>query len=94
MFKNCASFIDCISKINNTQIDIVKDLDVFMPMYNLIEYSDSYSKISWIMWQYYRDESALTNASVIDNFPGNSASFKFKQKITSQTGNYGTKIWK
>ena len=40
-FKNCARFINCISEINNTQIDNAKDIDIVMPMYNLIEYSDN-----------------------------------------------------
>ena len=62
-----------------------------MPMYNLIEYSNKYSKTSGSLWQYYRDEPAVTNSSALDNFPGNSASFIFKQKITSSTGNNGTK---
>ena len=44
--KNCASFTDCISQINNAQIDNRKDIDVVMLMYNLIENSHSYSKIS------------------------------------------------
>ena len=39
---NCALFTDCISEINNSQIDNAKDIDVVMPMYNLIEYSDNY----------------------------------------------------
>ena len=39
IFKNCAEFNDCIREINNTQVDNAKDLDVVMPMYNLIEYS-------------------------------------------------------
>ena len=43
-FKNCAAFINCISEINNTQIDNAKDIDIVMPMYNLIEYSDNYAK--------------------------------------------------
>ena len=42
IFKNCAPFTDCRSKIDNTQIDNAKDLDVAMPMYSLIEYSDNY----------------------------------------------------
>ena len=37
IFKNCASFTNCISKINNTQIDNAKFIDIVMPMYNLIE---------------------------------------------------------
>ena len=43
IFKNCARFTDSISEINNTQVDNAKDVDVVMPMYNLIEYSDNYS---------------------------------------------------
>ena len=45
IFKNCAPFTRCIRKINNTQIDNVKDIEI-VPMYNLIEYSDNYSKTS------------------------------------------------
>ena len=53
-----------------------------MPIYNLIEYSDNYCET---LWQYYRDERSLNNPSFVNNSPGNSASFKFKQKITSET---------
>ena len=45
-FKNCAPFTKCISRINNTDIDNVHDIDIVMPMYNLLEYSDNYSKTS------------------------------------------------
>ena len=53
-----------------------------MPMYNLIEYSNSQSKTSGSLWQYYRDEPALTDTGAIANFyaANNSVSFKFKQK--------------
>ena len=43
-FKNCAPFTNCISEINNTQVDNAKEFDIVMPMYNLIEYSDNYAK--------------------------------------------------
>ena len=56
VFKNCAPFTNCISEINNTQVDNAKDIDIVMPMYNLIEYSDNYAKTSGSLWQYYRDE--------------------------------------
>ena len=46
VFENCAPFTDCISEINNTQIENANYIDVVMPMYNLIEYSDNYSKRS------------------------------------------------
>ena len=62
-----------------------------MPMYNLIKYSDNYSKTSGSLWQYYRDKPALNDDSNIANYPGNSALFKFKQKITGSTRDDGIK---
>ena len=53
VFKNCAPFISCISKINKTQVDSAKDIDIVMPMYNLIEYSDNYARTSGSLWQYF-----------------------------------------
>ena len=50
-FKNCAPFTNCISEINNTQVDNAKDIDIVMPMYNLIEYSDNYVKTSSNFWR-------------------------------------------
>ena len=50
IFKNCAPFINCISEINNTQVDYAKHIDIVMPMYNLIEYSGNYSKTSGSLW--------------------------------------------
>ena len=55
IFKNCAPFIKCISKINNTQIDDAEYIDIVMPMYNLIEYSNNYLKTSGSLWQYCLD---------------------------------------
>ena len=90
VFKNYAPFSDCISEINNTQVDNAKDLNVVMLLYNLLEYSDYYSKTSWSLWQYYRDEPALDNAGNIVNFPGNSFLFKFKIGVTWETPNVGS----
>ena len=81
IFKNCVPFADCISKINNTQIDNAKDIDVLMPIYNLMEYIDNYSETSGSLWKYYRDKPVLTDAGAADNFLGNRASFKLKKKI-------------
>ena len=53
VFKSCAPFTNCISEINNTEIDNAKDIDVVMPMYNLLEYSNNYSKTFGNLWQYY-----------------------------------------
>ena len=52
--KNCVPFTDCMSEINNTQVDNTKDIDVVMSMCSLIEYSDNYSKISGGLWLYCR----------------------------------------
>ena len=89
MSKNCASFTNCISEINNRKVDDAQYIDIVMPMYNLIEYSDVYSKISGSLWQSYRDELALDNNNNIIDFPANNNSilFNFKQKITGQIGN-------
>ena len=76
-FKNCAPFTKCISKINNTDIDNAHDIDIVMPMYNLLEYSDNYSKTSGSLWQYYQDDP---NDNLTD-----SESFKSKAKITGST---------
>ena len=76
IFTNCAPFTDCISYVNNTQIDNAKHIDVVMPIYNLIEYSNNYPKTSRSLWQYYRDDSN-------DNM-AESESFKYKIKITGK----------
>ena len=93
VFKNCALFTHCISEKNNTQIDNPKDIDVVMPMHNLMEYSDNYSKTSGSLGNNIeiRDNPALNNDSALVDFPGNSALFKFNEKATGSTGNYDTK---
>ena len=50
IFKNCAPFTSCISRINNTQVDDAQYIDVVMPIYILIECSDNYLKTSEISW--------------------------------------------
>ena len=87
IFKNCAPFTNCISKINNTQIDNAEYIDIVMPMYNLIEYSDNYSKTSGSLWQYCKDIPAVNDDGAIVDFNGANAtnSFNFKVKITGQT---------
>ena len=93
IFKNCAPFSNCIREVNNMQIDNAKDIDIVMPMYNLIEYSDNYAKLSGSLWQYCKDIPALNaNDEIIIFAEGNlTDSFNFKLKITGRTGNNGTK---
>ena len=93
IFKNCAPFTNCISEVNNTQIDNAKDIDIVMPMYNLIEYSYNYAKTTGSLWQYCKDIPSRDANDEITVFNANNLtdSFKFKAKITGQTGNDGTK---
>ena len=93
VFKNCAPFTNCISEINNTQIDNAKDIDIVMHMYNLIEYSDNYAKTTGSLWQYCKDIPAKNNNNQIVNFmAGNlTDSFNFKVKFTGQNDDDGTK---
>ena len=82
IFKNCALFTNCISKINNTQVDNTHDTDIVMSMYNyfiMYNASDNYSKTSG------RDEPALDNNNAITNFNTINFTtnlFKIKEKIT------------
>ena len=89
IFKNCAPFTNCISEINNTDLDNAKDLDILMPVYNLIEYSDNCSKTSGSLWQYTKDIPAVNNNNAIIDCTNNNltVSFNFKVKMTDQTGN-------
>ena len=75
--KNCAPFIKCNLEINDKHVDTAESLDIVMPMYNLIEYSDNYQDSSATLYQYKRDEPPEANA--IDNLTANnSSSFKYK----------------
>ena len=87
IFKNFSPFTNCISKINNTQIGNAEYIDIVMSMYNLIEYSDNYSKTSRSLWQYCKEIPAVNNAGNVVDFNGTNAtdSFNFKTKITGQT---------
>ena len=79
-FKNKVPFINCISKINHVQIDGAGDIDVVMPMYNLLEYSKNYGETTGSLWNYYRDEPS-------NHLSSNSESFKCKTSITRNTCN-------
>ena len=94
ILKNNAPFISNISKINGVLVENVEDLEIVMPMYNLLEYSKNYSKTSASLWNYYRDE--LTDETNDNNCPNknvvNSKSFKYKTSITGSTYNVSRRI--
>ena len=93
IFKNCAPFTNCISEIDNMQIDKANDIDIVIPMYNLIEYSDNYAKTTGSLWQYCKDMPSRNNNDeiIIFRFNNTTNSFNFKAKITGQTGDDGAK---
>ena len=79
-FKNNAPFRSCISKINSTVIDNLEDIDIVMPMYNLLEYSQNCSMTSGSLWNYYRDE-----IDDVDNIASDGKSLTHKTKIVTNT---------
>ena len=88
IFKNRAPFTNCINK---TQIDNAQYTDIVIPMYNLIGYSDNYSKTSGSLWQYYKEIPALDDNGAIVNFDGtnDTDSFKFKSNTIGKSNNNG-----
>ena len=75
--KNCAPFTKCNLEIYDEHVDTAENLDITMPMYNLIEYSDNYQDSSAILYQYKRDEPPEDD-NVADLTADNSSSFKYK----------------
>ena len=78
--KNCAPFTKCNLEINDEHVDTAENLDIEMPMYNLIEYSDNYQDSSATLYQYKRDEPPEADA-VADLTANNSDSLKYKIKV-------------
>ena len=76
-FKNNAPFINCILKINGIKTDNAEDLDVVMPVYNLLEYNKNCRKTTDSLWNYYRDEPS-------NHLSSNSESFKYKTSIVKK----------
>ena len=90
ILKNNVPFVSCITRINGELIEDADDLDIVIPMYNLLEYSKNYRKnIGSLYNYYYRDE--LSNDADDNNFDNikvvNSNKFKYKNKIIGNTYN-------
>ena len=76
--KNCVPFTKCNLEINDEHVDPAENLDIVMPMYNLIEYSDNYQDSSATLYQYKRDEPPDNNVNLTAD---NSTSFKYKVNL-------------
>ena len=87
ILKNNYPFRSCISKMNNTFINNEADLDIVMPTYNLLEYSENYSRTSETLRNYYRDE--LSNSDN-ENNDGNNFRINNNKTITSKSFEYKT----
>ena len=94
ILKSNGPFVSCITRINGELIEDADDLDIVMPMYNLLEYSKNYRKTIGSLHNYYRDE--LSNDNDDNNFRNNKAvnsnSFKYKNKIIGNTYNIDATI--
>ena len=81
-FKNCAPFTRYATHINDEHVETAENLDIIMPMYNLIEYSDNYADPSGSLYQFKRDESPMKDVENPLNVAlDNSASFKYKASL-------------
>ena len=83
IFKNCATFEKCRTEINETFVDEADFINITMPMYNLIEYSDNYSDTSGSLWQFKRDEIEGN----VDLAVNNSSSYKYKSSFITDRNN-------
>ena len=75
-FKNCAPFEKC--RTDENFVDDAQHINIAMPMYNLIEYSDNYFDTSGSLWQFKRDEIDVDLTVNAQYIPNNSSSFKYK----------------
>ena len=80
-FKNCVPFRKCITHINDEHVDNADNLDIIMPMYNLIEYSDNYWDTSGSLWQFKRDKQNMNNGKPANVTTDDSSSFKYKSSF-------------
>ena len=80
-FKNYAPFARCVTHINDEHIETVENLDIIMPMYNLLEYSHNYANSSGSLWQFKRDEKNIDGESIADVTTVGSSSFKYKSSL-------------
>ena len=79
----CAVFTLCITNVDETTIDETEDLDIVMPIYNLIQYSSNYSETSGQLWFYSKDKATNFDADIGNT--GYFKSFKYKAKLLRNT---------
>ena len=81
-FKSFAPFTGCVTHINDEHVETAENLDIILPMYNLLEYSGNYADFSGSLWQFKRDEQNTKNAGIPNCVTtDNSTSFKYKSNL-------------
>ena len=89
-FKNCAPFTRRVTHINDEHVETAENLDIIMPMYNSIEYSDNYADSSGSLYQFKRDESPTNDNGNPNNVaPDNSTFFKYKASLLGKADDAG-----
>ena len=78
-FKNCAPFRRCVTHINDKHAETAENLDIIMPMYNLLEYSDNYTGSSGNLWHFKRDKQNMNKENPADITTDGSSSFNTNQ---------------
>ena len=96
IFKNFAPFRDCLSETNNAQVDNAKDIDILLPLYNLVEYNDNYLNTTRSLLQFYRYEPFLiVQIITVNRLDTNKKSRPNRQQWNKTYWNNGTlKIFK
>ena len=93
-FRNCAPFTKCVTHINDEHGDNADNLDIVMPMHNLIEYSDNYSDTLWSLWHFKRDEQNINNGNAANVTTADSSSFKYKSSFFKTLENDDNGVFK
>ena len=93
-FKNCAPFTKCVTHINDEHVDNADNLDIVMPMHNLIEYSNNYSDTSLNLWHFKRDEQNINDGNPANVTAADSLSLKYKSSFFKTLENDDSEVFK
>ena len=81
-FKNCAPFTRCVTHINDEHVETAENLDIVIPMYNFLEYSDNYADSSGSLYHFKReDQNVNADGNLVNVATANSSSFKYKSSL-------------
>ena len=93
-FKNCTPFVKYVTHINDEHVENADNLDMVMPMHNLIEYSDNYSDTSRSSWHFKWDEQNMNDENPANVITADSSSFEYKSSFFKTLGNDDNGVFK